>query len=195
MKINKLKVYKNIFRLLMLATIIVAILIIIKYTGYQIVEQENKEIVEIFNEEVKKNTENLEPTIEMNGYKVIGKIKISSINIEYPILNITSEKSLKTSITRYAGNDVNSLGNLTLAGHNNKDGTMFGKLKRLVIGDIIELTDLRNNVIQYKVYNIFKIEPDDISITNTNDENVREITLYTCSNGHTKRLVVKAKEI
>ena len=45
---------------------------------------------------------------------------------------------------KYWGNSVNDFGNLSIAGHNNYDGTMFGKTKKLKIGDIVELTDLNS---------------------------------------------------
>ena len=192
---NKLKIYKVIFKILLIAMLISIILIIVKYAGYQVVEQENKETVEIFNNtEIKTDKEGISQ-IEMNGYKVIGKIKIPAINLEYPILDITSNISMKTAITRFAGNAVNDYGNLSLAGHNNKDGTMFGKNRKLVIGDVIKLTDLIDNTITYKIYRIFSTNPNDTTILNTEDENVREVTLITCTNGHAQRLIIKAKEI
>ena len=56
---------------------------------------------------------------------------------------------MKYSITKFWGNGVNKIGNLTLAGHNNYNGTMFGKTKNLEIGDIIELTDFTKSIIKY----------------------------------------------
>ena len=62
---------------------------------------------------------------------------------------------MKLSIIKYWGENVNDYGNLSIAGHNNKDGTMFGKTKKLEIGDIVELTDLKGQTIQYSIYDIF----------------------------------------
>lgn len=192
---NKLKVYKLFFKVLLIALLLVLAMIVIKYAGYQIVEKENVEVVEVFNNTEHKIDENGVSQIEMRGYKVIGKIKISKINLEYPILEKTSEESMKISISRFAGAEVNSLGNLSLAGHNNKDGTMFGKNKRLQIGDIIELTDLLDNTITYEIYKIFPTDPNDVTILGTEDENMREVTLITCTKGHEQRLIIKAREI
>ena len=41
-----------------------------------------------------------------------------------------------------------------MAGHNNKDGTMFGKTKYLEIGDTIKMTDLSLNTIEYEIFKI-----------------------------------------
>ena len=192
---NKLKIYKLFFKILCIALLVVLVLIIIKYAGYQIVEKENLEMVAVFDSTENKTDEKGVSQIEMKGYKVIGKIKISKINLEYPILEQTSEESMKISISRFAGNEVNSLGNLSLAGHNNKDGTMFGKNKRLKLGDVIELTDLINKTIKYEIYKIFPTDPNDVTILETEDESIREVTLITCTKGHEQRLIIKAREI
>lgn len=192
---NKLNMYKTILKILLLAVLIVIGLIIAKYTGYQIVEKENVKIVEVFDSTENKVNEQGISQIEMKGYKVIGKIKISKINLEYPILEKTSEESMKISISRFSGEGVNLLGNLSLAGHNNRDGTMFGKNKKLSMGDIIELTDLTNTTISYEIYKIFSTDPNDVTILQSEDKNVREVTLITCTKGHEQRLIIKAKEI
>ena len=217
----KLKIYKAIFVILLITAIIIIGLIICKYGRNQINEKETKEIVNNFrniiiqnadkgnvqnveNVEVvgKTETENQTKTqLEYKGYKVIGIVKIDKINIEYPILEIDNidPESAKTpmqySIIKYWGENVNDYGNLSIAGHDYIDGTMFGKTKRLEMGDIIELTDLTGRTIQYSIYDIFVTEPNDVSILLPEDETKREVTLITCSNGNKNRLLIKAKEI
>ena len=137
----------------------------------------------------------------MNGYKVIGIVKIPKIQIEYPILDIETynpeetKEPMKISIVKYWGNGVNDYGNLSIAGHNNYNGTMFGKTKNLEIGDMVELTDLNNQTIQYKIYDRFVTDPNDVTILETKDESVKEVTLITCTNGNKERLILKAREI
>lgn len=147
-------------------------------------EVKNENLVETENKDLK-----------FEGYNVIGIIKIPKIELEYPILEQTTEKTMKISISRFWGEEVNSFGNLSLAGHNNYDGTMFGKNKKLQIGDIVELTDLSGKTIQYEIKEIFKTDPNDTSVLVTNDETIREVTLITCSKGRTERLIIKAFEI
>lgn len=102
---------------------------------------------------------------------------------------------MKYSIVKYWGENVNDYGNLSIAGHNNYDGTMFGKTKNLVLGDIVELTDLNNQTINYEIYDIFVTDPNDVTILETKDKSIREVTLITCTNGNKERLILKAREI
>ena len=126
---------------------------------------------------------------------------IPKINIQYPILAIETsnpeetKEPMKYGIVRYWGGNVNAYGNLSIAGHNNYNGTMFGKTKNLEIGDIVELTDLTKTTMQYEIYDIFVTDPNDVSILATNDETIREVTLITCTNGNRERLILKAKQI
>ena len=72
---------------------------------------------------------------------------------------------------------------------------MFGKTKKLAIGDQVELTDLTNRTITYQIYDIFVTDPNDVSILQTKDKTVREVTLITCTNGNKQRLILKAREV
>ena len=200
----ELKIYKTIFYMLLIATIVIIGMIIYKYGSNLKYEKESQEAVAAFsNIDFSKNEEKTENQIQLEykGYKVIGIVKIPKINIEYPILEIenidpkSAEKPMKLSIIKYWGEKVNDYGNLSIAGHNNKDGTMFGKTKKLQKGDIVELTDLNGQTIQYSIYDIFVTDPNDVSILLPKDEIIREVTLITCTNGNKERLILKAKEI
>ena len=190
----KLKIYKAIFIILIILVILVVGLIAIKYGKNYINDQENKKVVETFSRAT------TQEDVTMNGYKVIGIVKIPKIQIEYPILDLETynpeetKEPMKISIVKYWGGKVNEYGNLSIAGHNNYDGTMFGKTKNLEIGDMVELTDLENNTISYQIYDKFVTDPNDVTILETKDESIREVTLITCTNGNRNRLILKAKE-
>lgn len=203
---TELKIYKAIFYFLIILAILVMSMIIYKYGSNQRNEKETQETVETFSNMNFSNNNNEEETksqiqLEYKGYKVVGIVKIPKINIEYPILEIgnidpeSAKKPMKLSIIKYWGENVNDYGNLSIAGHNNKDGTMFGKTKKLQIGDIVELTDLYGQTIQYSIYDIFVTDPNDVNILLPKDELIREVTLITCTNGNKQRLILKAKEI
>ena len=203
MKTNNKKIvfYKFLLILLLILAIIVIILIVKKHTERQVYEEKNKEIVQEFKsamivqeETQSQDVEVQEPIIEFEGYKVIGIINIPKIELEYPILEETTKATMKISISKYWGKEINSFGNVSLAGHNNYDGTMFGKNKKLEIGDLIELTDLSNNTIEYEIYDIFSTDPNDVTILQTTDSKIREVTLITCTNGRAERLIIKAHE-
>ena len=84
---------------------------------------------------------------------------------------------------------------MSIAGHNNYDGTMFGKTKNLNVGDEVELTDLTKKTIKYQIYQKFTTNPNDVNVLKTEDKTVREVTLITCTNGNKERLILKAREI
>ena len=192
---SKIKIYKIILVCLIIATLVVATLIAIKYFNLYKNETEAKQVIANINEELK-NSDNpiTEIDEQIQGHKVVGIIKIPKIELEYPILETTSKETLNLSITKFWGNEINEIGNVTLAGHNNLNGTMFGKTKKLEVGDIIELTDIQNVTLKYKVFKIYVIDPNDISCILPEQEGTREVTLITCTNGNKNRLIVKARE-
>ena len=200
----ELKIYKAIFYMLLIAAIVVIGMIIFKYGSNQKNEIESQEAVAAFsNLDFSKNEgeSGSQKQLQYKGYDIIGIVKIPKINIEYPILEIgdidpeNAKKPMKLSIIKYWGEKVNDYGNLSIAGHNNKDGTMFGKTKKLEIGDIVELTDLTGQTIKYSIYDIFVTDPNDVNILLPKDEKIREVTLITCTNGNKARLILKAKEM
>lgn len=201
----KFKIYKLFFAILIISFIIVVTFIVIKHYNNQLKETKNKEVVETFEASLIQNNdeENIdEPkSVTLEGYNVIGIVKIPKINLEYPILDIDTynpddtKEPMKIAIVKYWGGRVNEYGNLSIAGHNNYDGTMFGKTKNLNIGDNIEMTDLSGLTLQYKIFDKFITDPNDVTILQTKDKTIREVTIITCTNGNKDRLVLKAKEI
>ena len=187
--------------ILILAAIIVFGVIIYRYSQYQenseeaieVVAQIEKEFEEISKTEATEGTEQKVET-EYKGYKVVGIIEIPKINIQYPILNQTNDDSMQYSITKFAGEEINSIGNFVVAGHNYLDGSMFGRVKQLEIGDEIKLTDLYNNTVTYEIFEIYSVDPNDTSILESVEEDTREVTLITCTKGHVERLITKARE-
>lgn len=186
----------NIFLvILILAAIIILCAIIYRFAEYN---GNNKEAIEVV-AQIEKEFENTLGTnkkieTEYKGYKVVGIIEIPKINIKYPILNKTNDDAMQYAITKFSGGEVNSIGNFVVAGHNYLDGSMFGKVKQLEVGDEIKLTDLYNNTVTYEIFDIFSVNPNDTSILESAKENEREVTLITCTKGHVERLITKARE-
>lgn len=192
------KVYNLIIAVLIVALIVVVAMIVIRYGGNYLNEKEVSSSLETIEEELnKEETQQSEslPELEFKGYKIEGIIEIPKINIKYPIIDHTNEETMKVSITKFWGPQANEIGNYTVAGHNNKDGTMFGKTKYLQIGDKIKLTNLKNETIEYEIFKIYSIDPDDVSCVESVENGTREITLITWTNGHKNRLVTKARQI
>lgn len=206
----KNKIYNIILIVLVIALIITISLIAIKYGKNQIKEKELETVVEevkvqienIKNDNTEINTNNSsieqekkQVQVEHKGYNIVGIITIPKLKIEYPIINKTNEETMKISITKFWGNNVNDIGNFTMSGHNYMDGTMFGGIKKLKIGDFIEMTDLSGKTIKYKIFDKYVTNPNDIECINSVEGDTREITLITCTNGRSNRLIIKAREV
>lgn len=181
--------------ILVISAIILLGVIVYRYSQYQKNSQEAVAVAEKIEEEFEQTLEtNNKVEMEYKGYQVVGIIEIPKINIKYPILNKTNDDSMQYSITKFAGGEVNSIGNFVVAGHNYLDGSMFGKVKQLEIGNEIKLTDLYNNTVTYEIFDIYSVDPNDTSILESVQENTREVTLITCTKGHVERLITKARE-
>ena len=188
------KFYNILLIVLIMAAIVVGAMIVYKYYN----EAKNEKELSSFVDEIENNLKSQDKDVRnkniYKGYKVVGIIEIPKINIKYPILEKTTVQSMLVSVTKFWGPDINEFGNVTIVGHNNFSGTMFGKTKNLENGDIIKLTDLKNNTIEYEVFNKYSIDPNDVSCIKSVEPKTREVTLITCTKGHKERLVVKARE-
>jgi sortase A len=127
-------------------------------------------------------------------YEAEAILKIPCIDLTYPVLSKTSDELLKISLNKYWGNGPNQIGNYCIVGHNYASGKMFGKLHRMGIGDTAIL-EKDGKSVTYEAYDKFVVEPDDVSCTSQLTGGRREITLITCSNYGTQRLIIKCREI
>lgn len=162
--------------------------ITIKNTNF--IYKKNKKVIEV--KKKKKEYENLPKTIK--GKKVIGKLKIPSINLETYILEETNNETLNISVTKLIGPDINNIGNFCITGHNYMNSKMFCNLHKVKIGDGIFLTDIFDETVKYKVYEKKKVSPKEIDVLNQDTKENKEVTLITCTFGAKKRIVVKAIE-
>lgn len=196
---KKITVYKIILILLIITAIILTALVIKKNVESSKIENQAQAVLKKIKNNKAINTEENDIIQEIDekieGYKVIGIIKVPKINIEYPILEKTDKTSLNLSITKFWGEKINQKGNVVLAGHNNLNNKMFGKIDKLENGDIIELTDSQMVTVKYQVFKKYIIDPNDITCILPEDETSREVTLITCTNGNKERFIVKAREI
>lgn len=127
-------------------------------------------------------------------YPIIGRIEIPSLNINYPIFSKTTDELLKLGICKVYGPNINTRGNLCLAGHNYENNLFFSNLKKINLNEKIILYDSYNISVSYSVYNIFEVENTNTSIL-AQENSTSKLTLITCNNKNKKRLIIKAKEI
>ncbi len=134
-------------------------------------------------------------TVDGIQYTTDSILTIPSLDISYPVLSETSEELLKISLNKYWGNGPNEVGNYCIVGHNYANGKLFGKLSQIQIGDIAELEDTKGRTLTYEVYDKYIVDPTDVSCTSQLTNGRKEMTLITCKEYGTKRLVVKCREV
>lgn len=134
-------------------------------------------------------------TTNNEEYKSEAILKISSLGLEYPVLSQTSEELLKISLNKYWGPGPNEIGNYCIVGHNYKNGKMFGNLSKMEIGDTATLQAVGGKSVIYEVYDKYVVGPEDVSCTSQLTGGRKELTLITCTNYGTQRLVLKCREI
>lgn len=127
-------------------------------------------------------------------YEYVGRVVIPKINVDYPILANWSDALLKVSICKFHGPNPNEVGNLCLVGHNYRNKRFFSKVPTLEIGDIVQITDLSKRTIEYEVYDMHTVLPDNKDDTTQKTGGKKEVTLITCTNDSQQRVIVKCKE-
>jgi len=158
----------------------------------------------IYSEQVKDEEEqtqdeviarNTSVTSSGQQYYTVAIINIPSINVNYPVLNTTTDELLKISPCYFWGPSPNEVGNFCIVGHNYRNTKFFSKVLNLSNGDIIELTDLKGRTIKYSIYDKYVVDPSDVSCTSQRTNGNTEITLITCTNDSSQRVIVKARAI
>ena len=140
------------------------------------------------------NQEQTEKTY-LNGYEVLGYISIPKTKCEYPILAQVTAKSLETAVAvLYPSNPVlNTVGNVVIVGHNYRNNLFFSNNSKLAKGDRIIITSAEEKV-TYEIYNMYYTTANDASYMQRDTEGRREISLSTCNNDSTQRLIIWTRE-
>ncbi len=154
-------------------------------------KEENVNINENPNEN--KTIEKIEE--EYRGYKVSAKLTIPKINLDTYVLEKYSTETMDICPTKYFGPNPNEVGNYCIAAHNYNKENMFNHIIELEIGDTIILVDNKNGKVEYEVYDVYKVKPDETELLSQKTEGEIELTLITCSDYSSKRIVVKARKI
>lgn len=152
----------------------------------------NQDDIVINNPEKQYPKEDIENTYK--GYSVCAKLEIPVISLETNILTEYSEEALKISPTKFWGVNANKIGNFCVVGHNFINDNMFHDLKKLEIGDNLFIIDNEIGRVEYEIFEIYKVLPEDVSPLDAVTVGQREVTLITCTSDSKERIIVKAKE-
>lgn len=163
------------------------------------IEEINQDNNEADSEKVQKTNTKEYPKVEIEktykGYDVCAKLEIPSISLVTNVLKNYSASALNVSVTKFWGVEPNQVGNFCVAGHNFKNRNMFRNLKKVNLGDKLYISDKEVGKVEYEVFDIYKVFPEDTSCLTPSITDEREVTLITCTTDSKQRIIVKAKEV
>lgn len=126
---------------------------------------------------------------------IVGEIAIPADHIHIPIAKGISNYSLALAAGTFRPNMKMGQGNYALAGHNMGNGSkilfspLYGNVRN---GQKIYVTNLKH-VYTYEVTNFQIIDPHQVNVVNDTPQKI--ITLITCNQDGSKRLMVRGKLI
>ena len=201
----------NILKKYILYIICFLCIVIIAYYGYKIIlwcKDNNKTqiIINQINDVIPKDTQHNNTNINLSKLKeinseTVGWIKVQNTNIDYPVVQTSNnEFYLNHSFDRSynkAGwiflDSRNALDNtdknIIIYGHNRRNDSMFGTLKKVLNKEWYENEEnldiifIQQQEEKYKIFSIYKIEKEDYYLTTEfNDENEFENYIYKIKN-------------
>ena len=128
-----------------------------------------------------------------NGFVMVGYIQIPKTGINLPVLEEVTKASLEKSVAILYGPGLNKPGNTVIVGHNYRNGLFFSNNKKIAVGDKIYITDLSGNKLTYVVYNTYETTPEDSEYMTRPTDGRTEISLSTCTDDSSGRIIIWAR--
>ncbi|MEI3401037.1 MAG: sortase [Clostridia bacterium] len=133
----------------------------------------------------KETSNNDRTSINIKGHNYIGIVYIPILNnLALPVIEECTESNLKVSVCRYSGSLKEN--NFVVAGHNYKSS--FGKLSKLVVGNIAYFKDINGNVYKYHCKAIETLSPKSVNEMVNGDW---DMTLFTCTYNGANRVAYR----
>ena len=184
---------------------IVILIIFIAVTSFAIIEVKNllnQEKIKSLTEQIKINTSggdsqknNIIANLASTPLRVTGNaiavLDIADYSIRGQIVEGTDDKTLKNYIGKFAGSaDPGQIGNFSVAAHNNIYTELFRNLQKVQVGDKVRVVTKTHEYI-YTVTSTQTVDPTRTDVLKGGTK--REITMITCTQAATKRIVVKGE--
>ena len=117
---------------------------------------------------------------------------IPSVDIKAKVFDGITKFNLSKGVERDLSTvKIGEYGNCVIAGHSSmKYDCIFNQLKDLSVGDTITAYAEDGVSYTYTVKYKYTVKPTETGILRTTDESVRQLTLYTCTDGGENRLVL-----
>ena len=156
------------------------------YTKYK-QEQAKNNFTQKLKENKKEDNENTETSLG-DG---IALIDIPSVNISSVIVSGVGKEQIRHYIGHFEDTAMpGENGNFCIAGHSSTVyNNVFNDLKNIKLNDEIKITT-SDGEFTYLVSEIFETEPTNVGVLNQ-DNDLKEMTIVTCTNNGEDRLIVK----
>ena len=204
------KVLNLFFIILLIVLLCIAGYLIYKFISAKIINDDSDEYIAEFTNEIgdidgniisddtttttAESDENTSKAAKVKSARSSKNKKTVSKYYNYPIIATLSKQALEIGVCVEYGPGPNEPGNTVIAGHNYLNRLFFSKNKNLNIGDKVYITDLYGVTVEYTIYNKFETSPQDTSYMFRDTGGIPEITLATCSQNGSARLILYAKE-
>lgn len=141
------------------------------------------------------NSSNSASKPNYKGFTTVGTIEIPKTEVRYPIISDKelSKTAIEVAVSMLYGPGPNQKGNTVIIGHNYRNGKFFSNNKKLSIGDKIYITDNSGQRLSYTIYNKYETTDTDTEYITRDTNGAREISLSTCTDDVTARLIIWAK--
>ena len=139
-------------------------------------------------------SDNSDYNMHDNNNNIFGIIEIPKINIYYPILSNINDDLLKIAPCKFYGNNLDKNDNICIAGHNYNNSLFFSNIVLLSTNDEIYIYNNEGRKYIYYVSEMYEVKYNDLSPVFDYNKNSRELTLITCNNLNSNRIIVKAKQ-
>ena len=184
---------------------IVILIIFIAVTSFAIIKVKNllnQEKIKSLTEQIKINTSggdsqknNIIANLASTPLRVTGNaiavLDIPDYSIRGQIVEGTDDETLKNYIGKFVGSaDPGQIGNFSLAAHNNIYTELFRNLHKVQVGDKVRVVTKTHEYI-YTVTSTQTVDPTRTDVLKGGTK--REITMITCTQAATKRIVVKGE--
>ena len=148
-----------------------------------------------FEEEINKNI-NVSKEDDFSNVKAgdeIAIINIPSINLNTVVVESIEKQYLNHYVCHFENSAMpGENGNFSLAGHSSyRYNEVFNELHKIKLNDEIIIKTL-NNEFTYIVKDIYEVNPEDTFVLDQDNE-IKELTIVTCTNKGKDRLIVKAQ--
>ena len=123
------------------------------------------------------------------------KIQIPRTRVNLTVYSEMTVRNMERGVSILStDNGLNQPGNTVISGHNYVNGRLFSNNHKIQVGDLIYITDSTGKKITYSVYHKYLTTPNDANYMVRDTGGAREISLTTCTNDSSQRIIILAKE-